>query len=115
MGLSPVKLGTGPCSGCTWYIQADVQRGAVKQLLDSHEQDFRSSLRNAKVATQDVVVSAIPNNRGCACCSRSDSLPRARAAILDESRTLNFKDVKAGIPPALEMQLTRTQEIKGGK
>ena len=55
MGLSPVKLGLDLRGGVYLVYQVDVQ-GAVKQLLDRHEQDFRASLRNAKVAYQDVVV-----------------------------------------------------------
>ena len=49
MGLGPVKLGLDLRGGVYLVYQVDIQ-GAVKQLLDRHEQDFRAALRNAKVA-----------------------------------------------------------------
>ncbi len=49
LGLSPLKLGLDLRGGVYLVYQVDVQ-GAVKQLLDRHEQDFRASLRNAHVA-----------------------------------------------------------------
>ena len=47
VGLSPLKLGLDLRGGVYLVYQVDVQ-GAVKQLLDRHEQDFRASLRNAR-------------------------------------------------------------------
>ena len=55
LGLSPLKLGLDLRGGVYLVYQVDVQ-GAVKQLLDRHEQDFRASLRNARVPYQDDVV-----------------------------------------------------------
>ncbi|HEY1312815.1 MAG TPA: hypothetical protein VGE92_03010, partial [Steroidobacteraceae bacterium] len=46
LGLSPLKLGLDLRGGVDLVYQVDVQ-GAVKQLLDRHEQDFRASLRSA--------------------------------------------------------------------
>jgi len=42
LGLSPLKLGLDLRGGVDLVYQVDVQ-GAVKQLLDRHEQDFRAS------------------------------------------------------------------------
>ncbi len=55
VGMAPVKLGLDLRGGIYLVYQVDVQ-GAVKQLLDRREQDFRSSLRNARAAYQDVAV-----------------------------------------------------------
>jgi preprotein translocase subunit SecD len=109
MGLSPVKLGLDLRGGVYLVYQVDVQ-GAVKQLLDRHEQDFRSSLRNAKVAYQDVAVD-YPANRVRVLFRDADSFTKGKAAILADSRNLNFTDVTVNGSPALELQLT-PQEIK---
>jgi len=42
LGLSPLKLGLDLRGGVYLVYQVDVQ-GAVRQLLDRHEQDFRAS------------------------------------------------------------------------
>jgi preprotein translocase subunit SecD len=109
MGLSPVKLGLDLRGGVYLVYQVDVQ-GAVKQLLDRHEQDFRSALRNAKVAYQDVNVD-YPANRVRVLFRDADSFAKGKAAILADSRNLNFTDVTVNGSPALELQLT-PQEIK---
>jgi len=109
MGLSPVKLGLDLRGGVYLVYQVDVQ-GAVKQLLDRHEQDFRAALRNAKVAYQDVAVD-YPANRVRVLFRDADSFAKGKAAILADSRNLNFTDVTVGGSPALELQLT-PQEIK---
>jgi preprotein translocase subunit SecD len=109
MGLSPVKLGLDLRGGVYLVYQVDVQ-GAVKQLLDRHEQDFRSALRNAKVAYQDVTVD-YPANRVRVLFRDADSFAKGKAAILADSRNLNFTDVTVNGSPALELQLT-PQEIK---
>src|SRR3981189_2520193 len=104
LGLSPLKLGLDLRGGVYLVYQVDVQ-GAVKQQLDHYEQDFRSSLRNARVAYQDVVVD-YPQARVRVLFRDADSFAKGKAAILAESRNLNFTDVTAGGSPALEMQLT---------
>src|SRR5258708_20336602 len=55
LGLSPLKLGLDLRGGVYLVYQVDVQ-GAVKQLLDRYEQDFRASLRNARVPYQNLLV-----------------------------------------------------------
>src|SRR6202045_389586 len=44
LGLSPLKLGLDLRGGVYLVYQVDVQ-GAVKQLLDRYEKDFRASMR----------------------------------------------------------------------
>jgi preprotein translocase subunit SecD len=89
--------------------QVDVQ-GAVRQLLDRHEQDFRASLRNARVPYQDVQVD-YPTNRVRVLFRDADSFNKGKAAILADSRNLNLADVTVDGAPALELRLT-PQEIK---
>ncbi len=109
LGLSPMKLGLDLRGGVYLVYQVDVQ-GAVKQLLDRHEQDFRASLRNARVAYQDVQVD-YPTNRVRVLFRDADSLARGKAAILADSRNLNLTETTVDGAPALELKLT-PQEIK---
>ncbi len=109
LGLQPVKLGLDLRGGVYLVYQVDVQ-GAVKQLLDRHEQDFRASLRNARVAYQDVVVD-YPENRIRVLFRDADSFAKGKAAILADSRNLKLTDITVAGAPALELQLT-PQEIK---
>jgi preprotein translocase subunit SecD len=109
LGLEPVKLGLDLRGGVYLVYQVDVQ-GAVKQLLDRHEQDFRAALRNARVAYQDVVVD-YPANRIRVLFRDADSFAKGKAAILSDSRNLNLTDITVAGAPALELQLT-PQEIK---
>ena len=108
VGLSPLKLGLDLRGGVYLVYQVDVQ-GAVKQLLDHHEQDFRASLRNMRVAYQDVVVD-YPTSRVRILFRDADSFARGKAAILADSRNLNLTDATVDGLPALEMKLT-PQEI----
>src|SRR5277367_4155558 len=109
LGLSPVKLGLDLRGGVYLVYQVDVQ-GAVKQLLDRHEQDFRASLRNARVAYQDVVVD-YPENRIRVLFRDADSFAKGKAAILGDSRNLKLTDITVAGAPALELKLT-PQDIK---
>jgi preprotein translocase subunit SecD len=109
VGLSPLKLGLDLRGGVYLVYQVDVQ-GAVKQLLDHHEQDFRASLRNARVAYQDVQVD-YPLNRVRVLFRDADSFAKGKAAILADSRNLNLTDATVDGAPALELKLT-PQEIK---
>jgi preprotein translocase subunit SecD len=108
VGLSPLKLGLDLRGGVYLVYQVDVQ-GAVKQLLDHHEQDFRASLRNARVAYQDVVVD-YPTSRVRILFRDADSFAKGKAAILADSRNLNLTDATVDGLPALELKLT-PQEI----
>jgi preprotein translocase subunit SecD len=109
LGLTPLKLGLDLRGGVYLVYQVDIQ-GAVKQLLDRHEQDFRASLRNARVAYQDVQVD-YPANRVRVLFRDADSFAKGRAAIEADNRNLNLTDTTVGGAPALELQLT-PQAIK---
>ncbi|HEX3914114.1 MAG TPA: protein translocase subunit SecD [Steroidobacteraceae bacterium] len=109
LGLNPVKLGLDLRGGVYLVYQVDVQ-GAVKQLLDRHEQDFRASLRNAKVSYQDVTVD-YPNNRVRVLFRDADTFAKGKAAIQADNRNQSFTDTTVGGAPALELQLT-PQEIR---
>ena len=109
LGLNPLKLGLDLRGGVYLVYQVDVA-GAVKQLLDHHEQDFRASLRNARVAYQDVLVD-YPTDRVRVLFRDQDSFTKGRAAIAADNRNLNLTDVTVDGAPALQLVLT-PQEIK---
>ncbi|HEY2634955.1 MAG TPA: hypothetical protein VGI51_09530, partial [Steroidobacteraceae bacterium] len=109
LGLSPLKLGLDLRGGVYLVYQVDVQ-GAVKQLLDRYEQDFRASLRNARVPYQDVLVD-YPTYRVRVLFRDADSFARGKAAILADSRNLTMSDTTVDGAPALELKLT-PQQIK---
>ncbi len=109
LGLNPLKLGLDLRGGVYLVYQVDVQ-GAVRQQLDHREQDFRASLRNARVPYQDVQVD-YPADRVRVLFRDADSLTRGKAAILSDNRNLNLTETVAGSAPALELKLT-PQEIK---
>ena len=109
VGMAPVKLGLDLRGGIYLVYQVDVQ-GAVKQLLDRREQDFRSSLRNARVAYQDVVVD-YPQAKVRVLFRDAEAFAKGKAAILADNRNLILTETTAAGSPALELQLT-PQEIK---
>jgi preprotein translocase subunit SecD len=109
LGLSPLKLGLDLRGGVYLVYQVDVQ-GAVRQLLDHHEQDFRASLRNAHVPYQDVQVD-YPTDRVRVLFHDAGSFDRGKAAILADNRTMILNDVTVDGLPALELKLT-PEDIK---
>ncbi|MEA3109118.1 MAG: preprotein translocase subunit SecD [Gammaproteobacteria bacterium] len=109
LGLNPLKLGLDLRGGVYLVYQVDVQ-GAVKQQLDHYEQDFRASLRNARVPYQDVLVD-YPTDRVRVLFRDADSFTKGKAAILADSRNLTLTDVTVDGAPALELKLT-PQQIK---
>jgi preprotein translocase subunit SecD len=109
VGMAPVKLGLDLRGGIYLVYQVDVQ-GAVKQLLDRREQDFRSSLRNARVAYQDVVVD-YPQAKVRVLFRDAEALAKGKSAILTDNRNMILTETTAAGAPALELQLT-PQEIK---
>jgi preprotein translocase subunit SecD len=109
LGLSPLKLGLDLRGGVYLVYQVDVQ-GAVKQQLDHREQDFRASLRTARVPYQDVQVD-YPANRVRVLFRDADSFAKGNAAILADNRNLHLTNTIVNGAPALELTLT-PQEIK---
>jgi preprotein translocase subunit SecD len=104
LGLSPLKLGLDLRGGVYLVYQVDVE-GAVKQDLDHHEQDFRASLRNARVPYQDVQVD-YRAHRVRVLFKDADSLAKGKAAIVAENRNINLTDTTVDGASALELTLT---------
>ncbi len=104
LGLKPLKLGLDLRGGVYLVYQVDVE-GAVKQDLDHHEQDFRASLRNARVPYQDVQVD-YRTHRVRVLFRDTDSLAKGKAAIVAENRNINLTDTTFDGAPALELTLT---------
>jgi preprotein translocase subunit SecD len=104
LGLTPVKLGLDLRGGVYLVYQVDIQ-GAVKQLLDHDEQDFRASLRNARVAYQDVVVD-YALNRVRVLFRDNDSFAKGKTAITTDNRTMTFAEPTVDGAQALDYVLT---------
>jgi preprotein translocase subunit SecD len=109
LGLNPLKLGLDLRGGVYLVYQVDVQ-GAVKQQLDHHEQDFRGSLRNARVPYQDVLVDYAAD-RVQVLFRDQESFAKGKAAILADNRNVSLTDTSVGGSPALQLQMS-PQEIK---
>jgi len=109
LGLAPIKLGLDLRGGVYLVYQVDVQ-GSVRQLLDRHEQDFRATLRTARVAYQDVKVD-YTSNRIRAIFRDADSFAKGKAALATDNRALVFTDVNVDGNPAVELALT-PQDIR---
>ncbi len=109
LGLSPLKLGLDLRGGVYLVYQVDVQ-GAVRQQLDRYEQDFRASLRNARIGYQDVLVD-YPGNRVRVLFRDADSFAKGKAAIAADNRSLTFNDTQVNGSSAIEVQLN-LQQIK---
>jgi preprotein translocase subunit SecD len=107
LGLGPVKLGLDLRGGVYLVYQVDI-KGAVKQLLDRDEQDFRASLRSARVTYQDVVVDYAAN-RVRVLFRDADAFEKGKAAISADSRNLVFTDTTVNGAPALDFVLTPDQ------
>jgi preprotein translocase subunit SecD len=107
LGLSPVKLGLDLRGGVYLVYQVDIQ-GAVKQLLDHTEQEYRASLRNAHVAYQDVTVD-YALGRVRVLFRDADSFAKGKAAIAADNRSMTLADVTVDGSPALEYVLTPQQ------
>ena len=107
LGLGPVKLGLDLRGGVYLVYQVDI-KGAVKQLLDRDEQDFRASLRNARVTYQDVVVDYAAN-RVRVLFRDEDAFAKGKAAITADSRNLTFTDTTVNGSPALDVVLSPDQ------
>jgi preprotein translocase subunit SecD len=107
LGLGPVKLGLDLRGGVYLVYQVDI-KGAVKQLLDRYEQDFRASLRSARVTYQDVLVDYAAN-RVRVLFRDEDAFAKGKAAITADSRNLSFTDTTVNGSPALDFVLTPDQ------
>ena len=102
LGLNPLKLGLDLRGGVDLVYEVDVQ-GAVKQQLDHYEQEFRASLRNARVAYQDVVVD-YPHNSVRVLFRDADSFAKGNAAIVADNRNVTFTNTTVDGAPAPDTQ-----------
>jgi preprotein translocase subunit SecD len=109
LGLNPLKLGLDLRGGVYLVYQVDVA-GAVRQLLDHYEQDFRASLRNARIPYQDVQVD-YPGYRVQVLFHDADSFAKGKAAILGDNHAVILTDTTVGGAPALQL-LLGAQQIK---
>jgi preprotein translocase subunit SecD len=109
LGLAPIKLGLDLRGGVYLVYQVDVQ-GSVRQLLDRHEQDFRATLRTARVAYQDVKVDYAAN-RIRVIFRDADTFAKGKTALATDNRSLVFTDVNVDGNPAAELALT-PQDIR---
>jgi len=109
LGLSPLKLGLDLRGGVYLVYEVDVE-GAVHQLLDHREQDFRASLRNAKVPYKDVQIDYAAR-RVRVLFRDAESLAKGRDAILSDNRSLHLTEVSVDGAPAVQLELS-PQEIK---
>jgi preprotein translocase subunit SecD len=107
LGLSPLKLGLDLRGGVYLVYQVDVQ-GAVKQQLDHYEQDFRASLRNARIAYQDVLVD-YPGQRVSVLFRDADTFAKGRAAVVADNRNVSLNDTTVNGSRALQVTLTPAQ------
>ena len=107
LGLGPLKLGLDLRGGVYLVYQVDVQ-GAVRQQLDHYEQDFRASLRAARVPYQDVQVD-YPANRVRVLFRDAATFAKGKAALQADSRSLTLSDATVDGTPALELRLTPEQ------
>jgi preprotein translocase subunit SecD len=107
LGLNPLKLGLDLRGGVYLVYQVDVA-GAVRQLLDRYEQDFRASLRNARVPYQDVLVD-YPGYRVQVLFRDADGFAKGKEAILADNRSVILADTTVGGQPALQLVLGAAQ------
>ncbi len=80
LGLEPMSLGLDLRGGMLLVYEVDTQ-GAVAQLLQRMERDFRKVLRDARIPYQEVAVSG--NVRSCERCGTPSQTDAARKALLD--------------------------------
>ncbi len=109
VGLSPLKLGLDLRGGVYLVYQVDVQ-GAIRQTLDRYEQDFRASLRNARVGYQDVSVD-YPAHRVRVWFRDAEGFDKGRAAIAADNRNLILTQIREHGAEGLQLELN-PQQIK---
>jgi preprotein translocase subunit SecD len=111
LGLRPMSLGLDLRGGLYLLYQVDVN-GAVDQLLDSYEQDYRRALTAAKVAFTDV--SVLPAEDGVVRGLRvsfaaGTDLGAARTVLEKTVLDIGYTDGDVGGLPYIEARLSATQ------
>jgi preprotein translocase subunit SecD len=112
IGLRPMPLGLDLRGGLYLLYQVDVN-GAVSQLLDSYEQNFRRTLNEASTPFTDITTitsgqSAIPNGLRVILPAGADAAAVADA-LKKANGDLSFTVATAASGPAVDMVLTATQ------
>jgi preprotein translocase subunit SecD len=111
LGLRPMPLGLDLRGGLHLLYQVDVN-GAVSQLLESYEQDFRRVLGEKQLAFLDVVQitagAEIPNGVRVLLAPGTDA-GAARTALRDLLPDLDVQSVNLASGPAVQAVLTAAQ------
>ncbi len=111
MGLRPMPLGLDLRGGLYLLYQVDVN-GAVAQLLEGYEQDFRRALRAANLPLTDVslltVDSPIPNGLRIVLPAGADA-GAVRAALVKAHPDLQFREASLATGAAVDCVLTAQQ------
>lgn len=116
VGLRPMNLGLDLRGGLYLLYQVDVE-GAVTQLLERLEQEFRRTLRDERIpyASVEMTRRAAPaiQGQGAAEISiklrDSDSLERARAELADANPDITFEVRDSSTEPTIIARLSPTQ------
>jgi preprotein translocase subunit SecD len=112
LGLRPMPLGLDLRGGLYLLYQVDVN-GAVAQLLEAYEQDFRRTLERAGLPFSDVAAVATggserPNALRIVLPAGADADP-VRTALRTALPDLTFTETSAATGPVVEMALTEAQ------
>jgi preprotein translocase subunit SecD len=113
LGLKPMPLGLDLRGGLYLLYQVDVN-GAVSQLIENYEQDFRRILRVQNITYTDVVLltvdSDIPNGLRILLPAGADT-GAVRSALAKDNIDLTFRDASVGSGAAVDMVLTDLQVL----
>jgi preprotein translocase subunit SecD len=113
LGLKPMPLGLDLRGGLYLLYQVDVN-GAVAQLIENHEQDFRRILRVQNITYTDIVSltvdSDIPNGLRILLPAGADTAA-VRSALAKDNIDLTFRDANVGSGVAVDMVLTDVQVL----
>src|SRR5688572_29971512 len=111
LGLKPMPLGLDLRGGLYLLYQVDVN-GAVAQLIENYEQDFRRILRVQNITYTDIVSltvdSDIPNGLRILLPPGADTAA-VRAALGKDNIDLTFRDATVSSGAAVDMVLTDQQ------
>ncbi len=111
LGLRAMPLGLDLRGGLYLLYQVDVD-GAVAQLLDSHEQDFRKALTKAQIAYSDINQitddSEVPNGVRVLLPPGADT-GAVRAALAKAQPDISCRDGAVGQGAAVECVLSKIQ------
>jgi len=116
VGLKPMNLGLDLRGGLYLLYQVDVE-GAVLQLLERLEQEFRRTLRDQRIGyvSVETLRLAAPTVQGGGPAEvriilrERDNLEKARVALAEANPDITFEVSETGAQPAIHARLTPTQ------